>query len=417
MTTQISEATTVLEATAVEGKPGRLLIGIISPGHGSSGYYSQECIEAAATDKVFPAGTHMFFDHPTESDKFERPERSVLMLGAVLEEDARWDATLNKLVSEASPIAAYRELLEDKTFQSAIGVSIRASAEVSEGEIDGKRTTIIDRLVESQSVDFVTRAGRGGSILNVLESARPSTVNNRALKHDGVEEATVNDQRGALSELLTETYGGEKTWVWLRDFDATTCWFDIDGPDIAGTWQQTYTTGDDDLVDALTDDRVEVRMVTQFVPVNPAGRTTTEESEEDTMATTPVEESEYARLKEAAGRVTALETERDTEKAGRETAETALAESKRLTRIDAIIAEADTEFNDLEVAGLKSQAPVKEGVLDEEAFTKTVAEAAAKLAEDGGAGKPRANGRTQPPGQGISEAEYATRLGLTKNGA
>lgn len=403
MSKKFSESVAVLEATTVAGQPGKLLIGLITPGQGSSGYYSPPVLEAAAKDKIFAAGTHMYFDHPTESDKHERPERSLRDLAAVLSEDARWDGS--KLVAEANVFGPYRDVLADKEFAKAIGVSIRGSAEMQEGEVDGQRTRIISRLVEADSVDFVTHAGRGGSILDIYESARPAAVNEKAIAH-GVEESTVNDRREALSTALKDAYGAEKVWVWLRDFDDTTVWFNIDTPDEEGTWQQDYTSGPDGLVTALTDGRFEVRAITQYVPAIPAGPTTTQEShKEDIMAETKIEETRLRDLEEAAGRVPVLEAERDTAIKERDEALAESAKSRdevREARIGTIIAEADAEFDDLQVAGLKAQAPVKEGVLDEAAFKTTVDEAAAKVAEADGAGKPRGHGRTVTPD---SEAE------------
>lgn len=429
--TQITEATTSLKATAIEGEPGQLLIGIISPGFGSSGYYSPEVLEAAVVEKVWPAGTVMHLDHPTESDKQERPERSVLTIGAVLQEDAQWNRDLQMVVSPAKPVEGpYKDLITDKTFQEAIGVSIRASAEVSEGEIDGRHTPIIERLVPAanNTIDFVTHAGRGGTILSVLESARPSTVNARAVTN-GVEEATVNDQREALSNVLRDAYNADNTWVWLRDFDETTAWFDIEDNDGSATWQQAYTTGDGGLVDVLVGERIEVRAITQYVPVDPAGQQKTEESKEDTMATTQIEESEYARLKEEAGRVTALETERDTEKAAREKAETALAESDARTvatkRASKAVAEANKDLPALAVSRIVVEAtrqiPLNDKQeLDETAFDVQVDEARkseetylAQLAEAAGAGGINGFGSTPSDGT-VSEADFDATFDTSK---
>lgn len=416
MSTQFTESVAVLEATPVDGQPGHLLVGLITPGQGSSGYYSADVLETAAADRVFPAGTHMYLDHPTESDKYERPERSVRDLAAVLAEDARWDGS--KLVAEATIFGPYRDLLTDKNFSKAIGVSIRGSAEMEEGEIDGRKTRIVSKLIEGASVDFVTHAGRGGTILDIFESARPSVVNDNAIGH-GLAESTVNDRREALSAVLTETYGADKTWVWLRDFDDTTVWFNIDSPDGTDTWQETYSTGTDGLVDALAGDRIEVRATTQYVPVNPAGPTTTEESEEDTMAKTEIEESELSRLKEDAGRVTVLESERDTAVKERDEALAESAKSRdeaREARIGTIIAEADAQFDDLQVAGLKAQAPVEDGVLDEAAFKTSVDEAAAKVAEAGGAGSIKGFGAGSTPAdkaeQDLRESNDKQRAGI-----
>jgi hypothetical protein len=402
MSQVITEASSTLKAEAVEGKPGRLLIGIISPGQGSSGFYSSEVLEAAATAKVFPKGTHMYLNHPTESEKFERAERDVRDIAAVFESDARWDGA--QLVAEASIVGPYRELLTDPTFASAIGVSIRASAEVDE-TAEGR---VITRIVEGKSADFVTHAGRGGSILDVLESARPANVNDRAM-HRGVTEATVNDKREALSTVVRDTYAADKTYVWLRDFDDSTAWFDIESGDDNGTWQQAYTTGENDLATSLTGERIEVRPVTTYVPVAPAGQSTTEESEEDTMATTQIEESALAELREKAGRAETAESERDAAIQERDEALAKIApleEAARSARLGEIIAEADVEFDDLQVEGLKAKAVVKEGVLDEDAFKTVVTEAAAKVAEAQGAGRVRGNGtRVTTTDDEVSEAD------------
>lgn len=395
-----------LTAVPVAGKPGRLKVTLITPGQGSSGYYSPEVLEAAATDKVFPAGTQMYLDHPTESEQFERPERSVKDLGAVLVEDAYSED--GALVAEAESFSQHRELLSE--MQQYIGVSVRSSADVSEGA--GRRT--IERLIASpsNSVDFVTRAGRGGSF-TVLESARPSLVNRMALRHDGVSEATVNDQREALEAVIKDAYVGDKTWVWLRDFDATTAWFQVEDGDGTGTFQQNYTSSDDGVAISMDGERIEVRQSTTYVPVDPVGQSTTQESSGGHMAKIQIEESEHTRLTETAGRVTALESERDTAVKAKEAAESALesfkAEQKvaadAATVIDGVAKEAEVTFTPLEVVGLKAALPIKEGALDVEAFTTTVANEAAAIAKSG-----RVTGLGATQTEQIGEADFASAV-------
>jgi hypothetical protein len=96
-------------------------------------------------------------------------------------------------------------------------------------------------------------------------------------------------------------------WSYVEDFDDTTVWFTVSGPDSSDTWQQTYTlTG---ATAALTGDPTAVRRQTTYVPVSESGQPITIDPERGTMPT--ISESEHARLTEAAGRVTALEAERD----------------------------------------------------------------------------------------------------------
>jgi hypothetical protein len=304
-------------------KSGRLKIGIITPGWGSSGYYSDKVLENAASARIFPAGTQMFIDHPGEAESYDRPERSLRDLAAVLVEDAVWDPEFDggTLVGEAQVFGPYVDLLTDEKFAKAIGVSIRGWSESTIGEAEGRKGRIITQLIESESVDFVTKAGRGGSIIAVLESARPEQVVQRAVQH-GVAEATANDTRDALYQALLEEYGGDKTWVWVRDFDDTTVWFTVETPDESGTWQDTYELQDDGAV-LLAGAPVAVRARTEYVPVKaaesgpksvpaPAGQPHNPNSpEEDTMGHIQVDEAEHGRLTEAAGRVPTLESERD----------------------------------------------------------------------------------------------------------
>ena len=62
--TESGAHTQILEANS----DGSFLVQVISPGWGSSGYYSSEVLEAAGKAKVWPAGCHMYFDHPDASE-------------------------------------------------------------------------------------------------------------------------------------------------------------------------------------------------------------------------------------------------------------------------------------------------------------------------------------------------------------
>lgn len=165
--------------TTREAGPGsRLRIELITPGWGSSAYYPTEVLEAAGAAGVFPAGTHMYLDHRRGdgSRLDERGNRSVRDLAAVLSESAVWDPTAGEdgtgaLVAEATVFGPYRELLGTQEFADAIGTSVIAVAEVERGTAEGRPGTIVRELVEGRSVDFVTRAGRGGRIVQILESA------------------------------------------------------------------------------------------------------------------------------------------------------------------------------------------------------------------------------------------------------
>lgn len=165
----ISESASLVEAAGWEHKTGSLMrIKLIDAGWGSSGHYSEAVLREAAENKIFASGLHMYLDHPTATETVDRPERSVRDLAAVLTRDA-WYAD-GALIAEARVFGPFQQVLNE--MKDHIGVSIRATGIAEHGEAEGREGTIITQLTEGISVDFVTKAGRGGQIVEVLEAAR-----------------------------------------------------------------------------------------------------------------------------------------------------------------------------------------------------------------------------------------------------
>jgi hypothetical protein len=135
---------------------------------GSSGYYPQQVLERDGA-KAFPAGTLTYIDHPTASDEYERPERSVRDLAGRLVTAARWESSgagSGGLYADIEVFPHWQPVIE--AMRDTIGLSIRAGGTVEEGEVAGRRGRIVTALAESDgshSVDFVTRAGAGGRIV------------------------------------------------------------------------------------------------------------------------------------------------------------------------------------------------------------------------------------------------------------
>jgi len=400
-------ALTLAEATTSTNTSGLLEVEFITPGWGSSGYYSREVVEAAAP--LFTVGTHMYFDHPSSAENIDRPERSVRDLAAVIESAGTVDLTTGGIRGQVRPLKAYSELLTDEAFAKNVGLSIRGSAtDITIGEAEGRTGPIIEALADVASVDFVTRAGRGGSVLSVLESAN-------------LLEATASDRLSQLREIIRAKYRGRGVWAWVQDMDAetTTFAFEVntdDGPSI--TYEQGYAVGANDVDVTLTGEPVEVRRVTTYVPVTRLDSTnpTTEETLEVTMGNIQIEESEHRSLVEKAGRVDALETENATKDQRIKQFEEAEARRGRLTKATTIIGaraqEAGVEFTPREVKGLLADITLTEaGDLDEAAFTTLVDEDATAKAQGNGAGKVRGFGsETSPVGEAdttITDAENA----------
>ena len=394
--------TTLTEAATVKtGRAGNMLIQLITPGVGSSGVYTPEVLEAAATARVFPAGTPMFADHPTVTETAERPERSIRDLAGVLLEDARWDG--GALVAEVRTYTPWTQVL--KEMKDDIGASIRALATVNETDDQGR--PVIAEIVEALSVDFVTKAGRGGAIREVYESARPAiTV---------LTEASSTQRGQELRDLVRAAHPGERNYTYVIDYDETsrTVLFELEQPDQPTTiWSQSYTVTND-VATELAGTPVQVRRVVTYVPItpateaapsvptDPAGQPTATESPKGThMATIQIDEADHRTLVEQAGRVTALEAERDQAIVERDTALNQVTEANRAadeaTAHGIITAAEGHTFNTLETAGLMAQLPRREdGRLDADAFTQLVATEAAKLAAEAGAGKVTGVGSTK----------------------
>ena len=245
---------------------GRFLVRIIDEGEGSSAVYPAAALEAAASARIFPAGTHMYLDHAPDSRRGVHGERSIRDLASVLTSDAVYDPNSRALVGEAQAVAGWERTLEG--LAPHVGLSISGLAEVEPpADLGGK--PIVTQLLAAESVDWVVKAGRGGAVLAILESAPAS-------------EAATDDRREQLQRAVRATYPptSDDTWTGVRDFDdsARTVWFHADNT----LWQQPYEVAADDLTVTLTGTRLEVRAVTQFVPVSSTagvteGNTTTKE--------------------------------------------------------------------------------------------------------------------------------------------
>jgi len=76
----------------------------------------------------------------------------------------------DKLVAEADIFPVWRDVID--ALAEDIGLSIRASGERELGEAAGREGMIVTAITEGISVDFVTKAGAGGKVGALIESAR-----------------------------------------------------------------------------------------------------------------------------------------------------------------------------------------------------------------------------------------------------
>lgn len=187
------------ESTAAVGTEslgeGKYRIRIIVPGQGSSGIYTAENLAESAP--LFKAGTEMFIDHPTETEEWERPERSIRDYAGVFLEDATVGED-GALYTVCKVFSGINELIKDKW--EHIGVSINAWCDQPIAE-----TGVVPVFAGVRSVDFVTTPGAGGAIVDLLESNR----NNNSIKEGTVDEKLLESKFDELKASLIEAIGSK----------------------------------------------------------------------------------------------------------------------------------------------------------------------------------------------------------------
>src|SRR5690606_20625867 len=242
----------IVEATkgkVVSKGKGIFLLKSINVGHGSSGYYSRELLENYGP-AVISKGTLSYAMHCTmeELNAGRHINKIVGKLNsdAYVPEDEDGKAAL---YGEYKVRPEWVHFVEES--KDSIGASIFVSGEFTEGEVDGIKTNIVESLDADdpyKSVDLVAAAGRGGKVERVLEAYRAT------------EQFTNSDKQQALHAAVNEFYD---EYVWVTDFTETEAYVDVDG-----TYYAIPYTVNDAVVTLDTENAVEVRRETQYIPIN-----------------------------------------------------------------------------------------------------------------------------------------------------
>lgn len=163
-----------------DGEPTGSLVAvtIITPGKGSSGEYPPETIKKLAESPIWDSPVHMYMNHATGSERASRPEGDIRELAGVIDGRPVVDDS-GALVGRAKIFPEYRDFIRERA--PYIGVSINASGIMAPG-----KDRVIKEITQVDSVDFVTKPGRGGKITAVLESSREVDGMANIVEADGV---------------------------------------------------------------------------------------------------------------------------------------------------------------------------------------------------------------------------------------
>jgi len=166
---QLNSEYSPLHEAAVR-QDGTIGLKIIAPGWGSSGYYGADVLERDIPS-AFPVGSHMYWNHPTLTEESERPEGDLSRLAAVLVSKPYFNESGDAgpgVYADAKVFSPYADAINEMA--PHIGVSIRGRGRQDQGEAEGKEGPIVTEITQGMSVDFVTKPGAGGQIIEVFES-------------------------------------------------------------------------------------------------------------------------------------------------------------------------------------------------------------------------------------------------------
>jgi hypothetical protein len=201
----------MMQEAAYDASKGLLTLTVIKPGFSKNTtrlkngkearrYYPADTLKRDY--KVFD-GAKMFVNHQTEKEARERPEGDLRDWGGSLKRV--WAESNGTIKAEAAvidpPLKAKLEELNKQGLLGEMGVSVRISAEVSEGQMDGQAAVIIESLLHGRSVDFVTTGAAGGQV-EMMEGDQGSEND-----IDLVSEAELRQRRPDLVELIESSKG------------------------------------------------------------------------------------------------------------------------------------------------------------------------------------------------------------------
>ena len=271
----------------------------------------------AVADKVIPAGTHMYADHPTDTEDIERP-------GPVDQgPDGRHRRGRPRSSDRRRPgrrgpgrpaVARPRRdrPRRDRRLHPRVGHRHRRGRGRGPHGRDHRGP---GRPV--MSVDFVTRAGRGGKVLSVLESAAAQPPRDRPRRRRGHRQ---RHPRGAADRAPRRVRPARTTWRLgprLRRLHGLVRGRGTAATTPASTARPTPRPTTAPSPSPATAPRCASSPTTSRSP----GRTAPPPPRSPRRTPCPRSRSraELTRLREEAGRVTALESERDTAVAERAT--------------------------------------------------------------------------------------------------
>lgn len=207
------ESTSIPVATS---KPGRWSATFVTPGQGSSGFWSEDVIKRDGPHAL-KKGSRCFVTH----NRLENGEPDPFSMWGFLAEDARYEEGVG-LVGEIEVLPSWRDRVEEVAPHTALSVYVLGDA-----DDDGNITSIMED--QMNGVDLVVFPGRenSGLVEKLYEAAKAgafvektSTASVEDKKPKGLKmEKDVEERFGAIETLL-QTLVGSKVQESQAEADA-----------------------------------------------------------------------------------------------------------------------------------------------------------------------------------------------------
>ena len=147
-------------ATGITGADGSYEVTLLTPGQGTSAFYSEELI-ARDAPVAFPKGTHVYLDHLQEGET-----RTAQKLVGTLIEDTTIRETDGAAINRLKPYKHWSDFVEE--IRESVALSISAAGTATEAMIDGRKVKLAESIDYSpmNTVDIVPWGGRQGAGFN-----------------------------------------------------------------------------------------------------------------------------------------------------------------------------------------------------------------------------------------------------------
>lgn len=191
-----SDVTTDSGIKSIESSGGIFRVRLISPGQGSSGFYSRELLEEYIPGAL-PIGTALYYDHTDGDDEFVRDgTRSSKDAIGYIETTPRWEG--DGMYANVRFVKRVSEDLD--VLKNTLGLSI----EVHSGKKDAENNILELHYTEWNSVALVPVPGRDGRIISrIYESLRLPNEEEREVQES--DKKMTEEQFKALMEASVKT--------------------------------------------------------------------------------------------------------------------------------------------------------------------------------------------------------------------